>query len=334
MNFLETIEGYLARKNEENRKVYAPRIHSFASFLQREKNVTDKNYKEYLSAMNLDVIIESLEDYIISNQIKKKSVAFFYARTVKLYFYYLNDNGIENENLIKAFAYTNVRSYDNQIRKYIENNAALQMVETKDAIEFEEIKFLITAIDEQIEESVRDDEIMTCVSQRCNPYNNLVYLLGLKLMIFTGIDYAGLRKLTANCFDSKRLKISINTYTLHLPDHLGEQLATYETIKHTRKINGDFFFVLSNNQIIPRETYQLSYIIESAIGRGDTSGIRKFVITEMIRKGINQSFIMTLTNAGLTMFEDCQNTVNIERHVEANRYIDSKMRDMIAFDYL
>ena len=82
------------------------------------------------------------------------------------------------------------------------------------------------------------------------------------------------------------------------------------------------------------QTREVSDIIENAIGRKDTTGIRKYVITEMIRKGINQSFIMKLTGVGLTMFEACQNTVNLERHVDANRYIDSKMRDMRVFDYL
>lgn len=334
MGFLETIEGYLATKNEENRNVYIPRIYSFATFLQEEKNVTDKNYKEYLSAMKIDVIIESMENFIKSNQIKKKSVAFFYARTIKKYFCYLNDNGIENENLIKAFAYTNSKSYDKRIRKYIENNETLKMVEKKDAVDFEEIKLLITSIDEQIEECVKDDDIMTCMENRYNPYNNLVYLLGLKLMIFTGIDYVGIRKLAADCFDSKKLKITINTYTIHLPDNLGEQLSEYELVKNKRGISGDCFFILCNEQIIPKETYQFSYLIKGIIGRGDTSGIRKYVITEMIRKGINQSFIMKLTDVGLTIFEDCQNTVNTERHVDANRYIDSKMRDMRVFDYM
>lgn len=334
MGFLETIEGYLATKNEENRNVYVPRIYSFATFLQNEKNVTDKNYKEYLSAMKVDVVIQSLENFIISNHIKKKSVAFFYAKTVKKYFVYLNDIGIENEELLKSFAYTNAKSYDNIIRKYIENNETLKMIETKDAVDFEEIKLLITSIDEQIEECIKDDDVMTCMENRYNPYNNLVYLLGLKLMIFTGIDYAGIRKLESGCFDSKKLKITINTYTIHLPDNLGEQLTAYETIKCDRGIKGDNFFLLCNEQIIPKETYQFSYLIEDIIGRGDTSGIRKYAITEMIRKGINQSFIMKLTNVGLTIFEDCQNTVNTERHVDANRYIDSKMRDMRVFDYL
>jgi len=334
MEFVETIEGYLATKNEENRNVYVPRIYSFANFLQGEKNVTDKNYKEYLSAMKMDVIIESLENFIINNQIKKKSVAFFYAKTVKKYFGYLNDIGIENEKLLKSFAYTNSKSYDNRIRKYIENNATLKMVETKDAVDFEEIKLLITSIDEQIEECIKDDDIMTCMENRYNSYNNLVYLLGLKLMIFTGIDYAGIRKLKAGCFDCKKLKITINTYTIHLPDNLGEQLSEYELVKNKRGINGDCFFVLCNEQIIPKGTYQFSYMIKDIIGRGDTSGIRKYVITEMIRKGINQSFIMKLTDVGLTIFKDCQNIVNTERHVDANRYIDSKMRDMRVFDYL
>ena len=77
MNLLETVEGYLLTKNEENRKVYSPRIYGFINFLKDEKNVTDKNYVEYLSALKIDVIIESLENYIKKNSIGKKSVAFF-----------------------------------------------------------------------------------------------------------------------------------------------------------------------------------------------------------------------------------------------------------------
>ena len=78
MNLLETVEGYLLTKNEENRKVYSPRIYGFINFLKDEKNVTDKNYVEYLSALKIDVIIESLDNYIKKNSIGKKSVAFFY----------------------------------------------------------------------------------------------------------------------------------------------------------------------------------------------------------------------------------------------------------------
>lgn len=334
MQFIETVEGYLLTKNEENRNVYAPRIYGFIHFLQDEKNVTDKNYVEYLSALKMDIILESLENYISTNSIKKKSVAYFYARTVKLYFSYLNDNGIENEKLIKSFALTNAYSYDNQIRKYIENNETLKKVEAKDAIELEDIKLLITAIDEQIQDCINNKDVMTSVAHRFNPYNYLVNLLVIKLMIFTGCDYAGLRELKLDCLDAKKLKIEINTYTLHLPDNLGEQLIAYQNIKNERNLCNNTFFVLCNGQELSRQTSDISYIIKNIIGREDTAGIRKYVITEMIRKGINQSFIMKLTRVGLTMFESCQNTVNKERHVEANRYIDSKMRDMITFDYL
>lgn len=175
---------------------------------------------------------------------------------------------------------------------------------------------------------------MTCVASRLNPFNSLTHLLALKLIIFIGIDYAGLRALPSSCLDCKKIKITINTYTLHMPDKLGEQLIAYEDIKARRGICGDRFFVLSNGNMIDALTSDVSYIIEQAIGRGDITGIRKYVITEMIRNGVNQSFIMKLTQAGKTLFEDCQNTVNEERHIEANRYIDSKMRNMITFDYL
>lgn len=334
MGFLDTIEGYLDTKNLSNRNVYAPRIYSFVSFLQNEKNVTDKNYIEYLSALKIETILESLEYFIRNNQIKKKSVARFYAATIKLYFHYLYDNGIENENLKKLFAYTNSFSYDNQIHKYIEKSS-LKDVETKSAIDFEEMKILITEIDEQIELCINDNNILTSTTSKSNSYNNLVYLLALKLMMFTGVDYKGLRDLPFDCFISQKLKIIINTYTLHLPDKLGEQLKIYEEIKISRGLTGKVFFILSNGQEMSKQTSGISDILEkSTLERGDTLGIRKFVLTEMIRNGINQSFIMKLTGVGLKIFEDCQDIVNTERNIEANRYIDSKMRDMITFDYL
>ena len=130
MNLLETVEGYLSTKSEENRNIYSPRIYGFINFLKNEKNITDKNYVEYLSAIKTDIIIESLGNYIKKNSISKKSAAYFYARTVKRYFSYLNDNGIENHELMRSFALTNSYSYDNQIRKYIEKNENLKKVES------------------------------------------------------------------------------------------------------------------------------------------------------------------------------------------------------------
>ena len=107
MNLIETVEGYLTTKNEENKNVYSPRIYGFINYLKEEKNVTDNNFVEYLSALKIEIIIESLDDYIKNNSISKKSAAYFYARTIKLYFSYLNDNGIENQTLLRSFALTN-----------------------------------------------------------------------------------------------------------------------------------------------------------------------------------------------------------------------------------
>lgn len=334
MSFMETVEGYLHTKNEDSRATYAPRIYAFIKFLQIEKGVSDKNYIEYLTAIKIDVILESLNYYIKSNSIKKKSAAYFYIRTIKKYFEYLNNNGIENERLIKSFGYNNSRSYDFKMGQVIENNSDLEKIESKDAVDFEDIKLLITSLDEKITEAINDLNILTCAYQKNNPYNDLVYLLSIKLMIFSGIDYAGLRLLERNCFDCLKLKITINGYTIHIPDNLGWQLKRYIDIKEKRGIESKCFLVPNNGEALSLQTSAISDILNEVIGRGDTSGIRKYVITEMIRNGINQSFIMKMTGAGEKTFEDCQNTVNKERHIEANRYIDSKMRDLIVFDYL
>ena len=68
--------------------------------------------------------------------------------------------------------------------------------------------------------------------------------------------------------------------------------------------------------------------------RKDLTGLRKYVIIEMILKGINQSYIMKLTGAGTKIFDACQRIVNEQRHFEANRFIDSRIREMEIFDIL
>lgn len=42
MNLLETVEGYLSTKNEENRNVYSPRIYGFINYLKDEKTLQIK----------------------------------------------------------------------------------------------------------------------------------------------------------------------------------------------------------------------------------------------------------------------------------------------------
>lgn len=334
MNFRDTIEGYIKEKNSNSRRTYAPRINLFANFLQNEKEVGDKNFKEYLSAINTDIILEALNSYITNNLIKKETVAYFYARTIKDYFYYLNEIGIENEHLMKEFGYKNNLSYEKKITKFVESNPNLEKVEPKSPLDVEEIKILIAAIDEKIDYAINNPIVDTCNRDKCNPFNDLAYFWVLKVMIFTGIEYSGLRILEENCLDEIRRKITINTYTLHLPDNLGEQLIEYVNIKRKRLLKTRNFFVLSGGKELALQTRKLSEILDEIIGRQDITGLRKYVIIEMIRKGINQSFIMKLTGVGSTVFEDCQRIVNKERHVEANRYIDSKMRDMVLFDCL
>lgn len=41
------------------------------------KNVTGKNYIEDLSTLNIETILESLEDFIKNNQIKKRALQSF-----------------------------------------------------------------------------------------------------------------------------------------------------------------------------------------------------------------------------------------------------------------
>lgn len=334
VKFRETIDEYLKSKNEKSRGTYAPRLNSFYGYLHTEKNINDQNFQEYLAALKTDVLVDALNYYIVTNDIHKQSAAYFYARAIKDYFHFLNDIGIENFTLLKEFAYKNLKSYDAKMKEVIENNKSLKKVEGKEPIDIEDIKLLITELDERIEKAAKNSQIIECVQTKCNPYNDLTYFLALKIIAFSGIDYNGIRDLRKDCFDVEKNKIVINSYNLHLPDNLASQLKYYVRIKNERKIESEYFFVLHSGEELVLQTREVSDTLNEILQRKDLTGLRKYVIIEMILKGINQSYIMKLTGAGTKIFDACQRIVNEHRHFEANRFIDSRIREMEIFDIL
>lgn len=337
MLFYETIDNYIATKELSSRSAYINKITSFYNFLSNEKNINDNNFIVYLSAMTTKEIIEGLSYFIEHNDIKKQSVAFHYSCVIKGYFDFLYDLGVENTKLIKETGYknTNPKSYFFQINNYIEKHPQLIIKESKDALDFEDIKLLIDECDNGIKEILSNQkEYIARPTKRKKPYNTLVYLLSLKLMIFAGTKYSSIRILPLSCFDMNKHKITINTFTIHLPDNLCTQLKLYIALRDEFNIKSDYLFSLRTGEQLKEITSGLSDCLKQFIGRSDTVGIIKYVVIEMIKKGINQNFIMRLTGIGPDIFQDCQDFVNKEKHFEANRYIDSQLRDMITFDYL
>ncbi|WP_372663773.1 hypothetical protein [Cohnella sp.] len=342
MTFKETIELFLDQVSENSYDIYKNKITVFYKFLVIEKGINDKSYQSYLEGMKTEEIIESLNDYIISNKINSESVAWHYISVVKRYFlfiYEVKNLKIQNENLIKSFSLSqdNIDSFAYKIKKEIFENSNLERKDSKTELTQEEVEVLISECDQQIKELLNGGKILE-YKKYPSQYNDFTSCLIIKLLLFTGAKYQIIINLGSSDLKLSQQTIIINGYCIRLPINLFTQLLEYTKIK--QKIQSDFYKQNSKSLFIRTDGEKLkgtSFVSDTLVqftGRGDTTGIIKFAIIEMIKKGINQSVIQDFTGNGSKIYDYCQSKVNESKNLSVNRYLDSKLRSLEIYDLL
>lgn len=338
MTFKETIELFLNKVSVSSYEIYKSKIMVFYKFLVSEKGISDKSYKSYLEAMKTEEIIESLKYYIVGNKINSESVAWHYISVVKKYFLFIYDVKnvkIQNANLIKSFSLpeSSIDSFTYKIKNEIYESGGLEKKDSKTELSQEEVEVLISECDQHIKELLDRDSVIDSPSQ----YNDFVSSIIIKLLLFTGAKYQVIINLRSSDFNLKQQTLKINEYSIRLPINLFTQLHAYISIKHQMHSdcdnNDDLLFTRIDGEKLKGTSF-ISNTLMQFIGRGDTTGIIKYVLIEMIKKGINQSLIQDFTGNGNKIYDYCQSKVNESKNLSVNRYLDSRLRSLEVYDLL
>lgn len=132
--------------------------------------------------------------------------------------------------------------------------------------------------------------------------------------------------------------ICINSYIIHLPNKLSEQLDYYinirEKVQNDKIKSTDTLFIGADGNILSSKTALISSTLREFMGRGDLTGIIKFAVIQMISKGVNQSILQDFTKVGGNIYKYCQEKVNEDKSLSSSRYLDSKLRSLETFDML
>ncbi|MEK3879188.1 hypothetical protein [Paenibacillus sp. FSL M7-0420] len=338
MTFKETIELFMNQVSDSSYEIYKNKIMVFYKFLVSDKGINDKSYKSYLEAMKTEEVIESLNYYIIANKINSESVAWHYISVIKRYFLFIYDAEkliIQNANLIKSFSLSNDSkdSFTYKIKKEIFESGDLEKKDSKTELTQEEVEVLISECDQQIKELLEGDSILKYPSQ----YNDFVSCIIIKLLLFTGAKYQVIINLRLSDLNLKQQILRINGYYIRLPINLFTQLQEYVAIKKQMQSDCDnkdnFLFTRFDGEKLKGTSF-ISDTLVQFTGRGDTTGIIKFAIIEMIKRGINQSLIQDFTGNGSKIYDYCQSKVNESKNLSVNRYLDSKLRSLEIYDLL
>jgi len=177
-----------------------------------------------------------------------------------------------------------------------------------------------------------------------------------KILLFLGLKYSRLTSLKLTDFDADNNTLNVmydeknnRHYTVHLPNKLSKQLKHYINLRGEKRFNSQMLFVNRKGNVPDsgflnyflnkiRNSYVENRLLDEEYlndkNHFTPTGLIKYAIIQMIRRGINQSVIIDFTGNQEDIYRNCQNEVNEEKLESRNRYLDSKLRGIESFDIL
>lgn len=329
-----SIEQFLIHKSVEGYNII---MNYFNEFITKVKKINHATIKNVFQGIRAEFLIDSLDWYIKSKGIKSFGASNKFISCIKEYFVYIIDNEyIENQELIAEFGYPTYseKSFRYKLNHYLADIENISKGDGSDIFDLDSIKALIIDCDK----TMNDEYILSRVNTMQKYYNKFRSALIIKLIVYTGVAYRILPTIGLNELEIKHCLITINDLTIHLPYNLTNQFSKYLDIreslldKHNKK--SDYLFIGFECNNLSNKTPIVSSFLKDLTGRGDLNGIIKYSVTNMIKRGINQSIIMKFTSVGDTIYDWCQNEVNKYMDLQSSKYLDSKLRGLDVFDLL
>lgn len=323
MSFSETINFFLESKQEFliQAQGYQKDLLVFWEFL-KSKNINDESWQCFLGGANTELIIESLKYYIRENKVNSISTGNRFISVLVEFFQFIIDKEIiQNKELYEEMnsPIYSTRSFRARINSWISQN--LKDKESTVGFTQSEIVRLINDCNEILNMRMINDEAFD---------KKIVPALILKLIILTGVKYKVIRNLSLNELNLRYGIIKINRFIIHLPNSLIDQFEFYVSIRSEKTVS-DYLFIKSTGEQLPDKTGNTAYFLGSLTTRTDITGIIKFAIIEMIKKGVGESIIKEFTGVGKTIFEDCLDIMNTDIHKNRNALLDSRVRETFSY---
>ncbi len=316
---------------------YGNIMNYFKEFVLDVEHINKASIKNCFQGIRAEFLIKSLGWYIDSKSIASFGASSKYISCIKEYFVYIIDNEyIENNELMSEFGYPaySDKSFRYKVNHYLAENPSISKGPGYDLFDLETIKDLISECDK----TLNDDYILSRVNKMQIYYNKYRSALMIKLIIYTGIAYRIIPTISLCDLDVQHCSITINGLTVHLPNRIIDQFAKYleirESLLTSKCKQNSKLFIEYDCDDLSHLTTTVSGFLKDLTGRGDLTGLLKYSITNMIKRGINQSIIMKFTNVKDTIYNWCQSEVNKYMDMQSSKYLDSKLRSLDVFDLL
>lgn len=344
MTFNNTKESFLNNCTEgdfydSSLTTYRRKLDVFSEFLTNDYGANDNNYKDILRGINQEAITKSIEYYVKSYGISFKNTIDTYLSVIKSYFDFLSKElNIKNDNFDSAIGYSNIK---NSVEEKVKELELEVTNEQKPPIAEHIFSKLLSVCNDVLNKHTLEYIIDTKNKAKNSTIQTFTSAIIVKLVMFTGIKNQVIDTIKLKDYDDELNIITINNFSIHLPNKLGKQMKVYLQLrdKLIGNTDKDFQLFVKRDGTSIGTAYDYAFkVLKDTLNSTSSEGIAKYTIMQMIKKGMNIYMIKMLTKFGIESCLQCQELVNDEKTNEditsQNRYIDSKIRSMDIFDLL
>ncbi len=259
---------------------YEANVNNFARFILEEKKLllTDT----VLGGIDTDDIISSIDFCIDNCGFNSKSIARKYSVAIaQLFTTLIVNKEIKNRDFYEELRASSLedKSYYARINEYINSHSKLSEIETINTITDDDVELLI--------ELTNLETSNTPIHDTAKGFERLSALLGIKVILLTGVKYNVLRRITRTDIDVGSNTMTINGFKIRLPITLCNQLDYFLSL--SRKVNSNYLFVNFEGAQWDKNTSdsEIPNVILKYFGKTDTTGLTKYGISNLILKSLS-----------------------------------------------
>lgn len=273
---------------------YASELNNFeqAFYLQGHIEIT----LDLLQRLSSNDIKDSLVTLVDKKQYNSKSIASKYMTVMAQFFRFcMRNKWFQNNQFLKeinAPSEDKGSSYLYVISQYIKGSDDLKSVSQITPLDEDELDSIIEYID-----GVFDNAIFPT-------FDKYAALLGIKIMLFTGVKIGSLYNLKLTDVDLNQNTFYLNDYQIRMPLEFAKQLRFYiDRRPHTSA--PELFLNRHGSPWKGLTSSKIDNALETVFYRSDTTCLTKYGIRQLILAGTDIQTLENLTQAGPTIIRSC-----------------------------
>lgn len=335
MTFDEVIRNFMNRVETDKANgtsvTYKRKIYVFQEYVNIVLQAKDVNFQSILTAMTKEQLVDSVQYYVKTYDVKYVATVNNYNTVVGVFFDFISSSyGWKNplfetrtKNLELKAAYDRKMSeLELNIKEQVEPLTDEEAVELLDICDNK----IDNATLEKLENGANNGEFSSYISSLVS-----------KIVLLFGTKNGNLNELNIYDYDCKLNKLKINGFWVHLPDKFAIQMKKYmkfrEQILGSEKEERLFVDIKKNKRKL--ENTKMFYILKGITGNVQAKCIAKYAIIQMIKLGVPSHTIKEFTGYSNDVYQFCLESNeqdNILMIFEKSKILDSALRRSNLYD--